>query len=77
MLAEGARVILRTRAEHDVVLSVDGMEPISVKDEDRVLVQASPNSLNMLRFGSPNYFYRGLAQMMGRNPAIRMVNDDD
>jgi NAD+ kinase len=77
VLAEGARVILRTRAEHDVVLSVDGMEPISVKDEDRVLVQASPNSLNMLRFGSPNYFYRGLAQMMGRNPAIRMVNDDD
>lgn len=77
VLAEGASVILRSRAEHEVVLSVDGMQPVSVLPSDRVRVHANPNSLQMLRFGPPNYFYRGLAEMVMRNPALRMVENDD
>jgi len=51
VLAEGAEVTLRAQCDHEAVLSVDGMEPVSLNPEDKVLIRANQNSLCMVRFG--------------------------
>jgi NAD+ kinase len=61
---------------HDVVLSIDGMDPVPLKNGDRIHIRANQQSLNMLRFGEPNYFYRDLAAMMQRNPILEMTKYD-
>ena len=76
VLAEGAEVDLYPTSNHDVVLSVDGITPISLKDGDHVHIRNNPQSLHMLRFGEPNYFYRDLAAMMQRNPILEMKKND-
>ena len=76
VLAEGAEVDLYPTSSHDVVLSVDGITPISLKDGDHVHIRNNPQSLHMLRFGEPNYFYRDLAAMMQRNPILEMKKND-
>lgn len=76
VLAEGAEVDLYPTTRLDVVLCVDGMEPVPLKNGDRVHVRANKQSLHMLRFGEPNYFYRDLAAMMQRNPILEMKKND-
>lgn len=76
VLAEGAEVDLYPTSNHDVVLSVDGITPIPLKDGDHVHIRNNPQSLHMLRFGEPNYFYRDLAAMMQRNPILEMKKND-
>ena len=70
VLAEGAKVNLYPSIKHDVVLSVDGMEPVQLQEGDRISIQANQHSLCMVRFGEPNYFYRDLAAVMQRNPIL-------
>lgn len=76
VLAEGAEVDLYPTINHDVVLSIDGMDPVPLKNGDRIHIRANQQSLNMLRFGEPNYFYRDLAAMMQRNPILEMTKYD-
>jgi NAD+ kinase len=76
VLAEGAKVTLRKKSMNDAILSVDGMRPIYLSDTDRVVVSANKNSLKMVRFGEPNYFYRDLAAVMRLNPILK-INDND
>lgn len=76
VLAEGAKVSLRKQSDNDAILSVDGMKPIYLSNTDRVVVSGNKNSLKMVRFGEPNYFYRDLAAVMRLNPILR-INDID
>ncbi|MGV8049545.1 MAG: NAD(+)/NADH kinase [Anaerolineaceae bacterium] len=71
ILAEGATVLLHAQCDHETVMSVDGTGPITMGKEDSVRVTANKHSLQMVRFGEPNYFYRGVAAMMQNNPMLR------
>lgn len=74
VLAEGATVILHAQSDHEAVMSVDGTGPIPMNNGDCVRITANEHSLKMIRFGEPNYFYRGLAAMMQNNPALKQNN---
>lgn len=76
VLAEGAEVTLRAQCDHEAVMSVDGMEPVTLNPEDKVFIRANQNSLCMVRFGEPNYFYRRLADLMQNNPILKQNNHD-
>jgi NAD+ kinase len=76
VLAEGAKVNLYPAIKHDVVISIDGMDPVLLNDGDRVHIQANEHSLYMVRFGEPNYFYRNLAAVMQRNPILKTDKHD-
>lgn len=72
VLAEGASVILRTSPDNDAIISVDGSDPITLLPGDFVKVVSNPQSLDMIRFGAPNYFYHNLARLHYRNPAVKL-----
>lgn len=76
VLAEGAVVNLRATSDFEVVLSIDGMTPITIGPENSIRVSANKKSLRMVRFGEPNYFYRDLAGLLQRNPILAMENND-
>jgi len=76
VLAEGAEVNLYPSIIHDVVISIDGMDPIMLAEGDRIHIQANQHSLLMVRFGEPNYFYRNLAAVMQRNPILETEKHD-
>ncbi len=72
VLAEGAAVNLYPTIQHDVVISIDGMDPVLLEEGDRVHIYANRHSLQMVRFGEANYFYRNLAAVMQRNPILEL-----
>lgn len=72
VLAEGAEVNLYPTIQHDVVVSIDGMDPVPLVVGDRIHIRANQQSLHMVRFGESNYFYRDLAAVMQRNPILEM-----
>lgn len=76
VLAEGADVVLRASSDHEVILSVDGMEPVQVLADDYIHVTANSNSLKMIRFGEANYFYRDLAALTQHNPVLKVHGHD-
>ena len=76
VLAEGAVVNLRATSDFEVVLSIDGMTPITIGPENSIRVSANKKSLRMVRFGEANYFYRDLAGLLQRNPILAMENND-
>ena len=76
VLAEGAVVNLYPTIKHDVVISIDGMDPVLLEEGDRVHLYANRHSLQMVRFGEANYFYRNLAAVMQRNPILELEKHD-
>ncbi len=76
VLAEGASVVLRAHCDHEAVISVDGIDPIRLNDNDAVRVTANQYSLKMVRFGEPNYFYHRLATVLHDNPALKQNHHD-
>ena len=68
ILDEGTSVCISVRSRHETVVSVDGMDPISMGNDDQVKVTANNNSLKMIRFADRGYFYRNLALYMENNP---------
>jgi NAD+ kinase len=71
VLAEGSAVTVIVKSGHEVVLSIDGQNPIDLKDDDRIEVYASEHNLRFLRLQDPAYFYRNITSYMKRNPAVR------
>ena len=69
ILSEGARVSISARSDHQVVLSVDGHNPVDILNDDRVDVYAGDHSLQFIRFFDAGYFYRSLMSHMEQNPA--------
>lgn len=76
VLAEGASVVLRAQCDHKAVISVDGIDPIYLTENDAVRVTANQYSLKMVRFGERNYFYRRLATVLHDNPALKQNHHD-
>jgi NAD+ kinase len=71
VLAEGSTVAITVHTDHQAVLCIDGQDPISVEDGDRVNVRASEHTVEFVRFQDPGYFYRNLTPHMYKNPSIR------
>jgi NAD+ kinase len=69
VLGEGASVSIVVHTAHQAVLSIDGQAPIELADGDCVSVQASPHTLQFIRFQDPGYFYRNLTPHMNQNPS--------
>ena len=76
VLAEGAVVNLRAIGDFEVVLSIDGITPLTMGPENSVRITANKKSLRMVRFGEPNYFYRDLAGILQRNPILEIDSND-
>jgi NAD+ kinase len=71
VLAEGSAVEVIVKSGHEVVLSIDGQNPIDLLPDDRIEVSASEHNLRFLRLQDPAYFYRNITSYMKRNPAVR------
>ena len=73
ILAEGAQVNLYpSYKRNEVVISIDGLAPVQMEEGDHLAIKANKHSLNMIRFGAANYFYRDLALVMRRNPIVEI-----
>ena len=70
ILPEGASVEITTDSDHEAVMSVDGQDPETLKNEDRVTVTASDFTVKFVVFQDPGYFYRILGNYMEQNPSI-------
>jgi NAD+ kinase len=68
VLSEGASLFIRVKTDHEAVVSVDGQDPIALKNGDGVQINAHEKSLFMVRFEDPYYFYRNLTSYMEHNP---------
>lgn len=68
VLAEGSKVTIELHTDHEAVLSVDGQEPMDLKDGDRVEVFASQHTVQFVRFQDAGYFYRNIISLMDQNP---------
>jgi NAD+ kinase len=69
VLAEGSSVSITVYTDHQAVLSVDGQNPVSIDNRDRVNVRASEHTVEFVRFQDPGYFYRNLTPHMSQNPS--------
>lgn len=68
ILDEGSSACIEVRSRHETVISVDGMDPVIMLNEDKVRVTANKKLLRMVRFQDRGYFYRNLALYMENNP---------
>lgn len=68
ILDEGSSACIEVRSRHETVISVDGMDPVIMLNDDKVRVTANRKSLKMVRFQDRGYFYRNLAIYMENNP---------
>lgn len=59
-----AVVSLRVRTDHRAILTVDGQFYVDLEDGDRVIVAASPNVADFIRFGPRDYFYNSLMERL-------------
>lgn len=71
VLAEGSSVSITVHTEHQAVISIDGQDPIHLKDGDRVDARASDHTVRFIRIQDPGYFYRNLTPHMYNNPAAK------
>jgi len=69
VLHEGSWVRITVRTDHLAILSADGREPVSLEDEDQVIVRACEYSTLFARLQDPGYFYRNLTSRMNQNPS--------
>ena len=60
VLSQGATVTLRTHADYQAILTVDGQFEIALAEEDRVEVRASQNVSKFVHLQDRAYFYRTL-----------------
>ena len=70
VLAEGSTVTLEVGVDHEAVVSVDGHDPVTLADGDRVHVRANQHPLKFVRFRGRGYFYRNLTSYMNWNPTV-------
>lgn len=69
ILAEGCTVSVSIQHSHDALLCIDGQNPITLEDNDRIDVHASEHNALFIRFQDPGYFYRNLTPHMNQNPS--------
>ncbi len=69
VLHEGSHVCVTVGTDHEAIVSVDGLDPEQVEDQDQVRIQAGEFEASFIRFHEPDYFYRNLTSRMHKNPA--------
>jgi NAD+ kinase len=69
VLSEGATVSITVISENSI-MSIDGQTPIGMDENDRVDVRAGENTVQFIRFGELDYFYRNLTAHMNQNSMI-------
>jgi NAD+ kinase len=69
VLAEGATVSIVILSENSI-LSIDGQTPAGLDENDRIEIRAGENTVKLIRFGHPDYFYRNLTAHMNQNISI-------
>jgi NAD+ kinase len=69
VLHEGSQVRVKVNTDHQAILSVDGQQPVSLQDQDRVEVCAAEHVAYFARLQDPGYFYRNLTSRMNQNPS--------
>lgn len=75
VLAEGASVCIQVYSNHETVISVDGQDSVIMQNADQLRVTSNPDSLKMVRFSEPNYFYRRISTYMENNPITKMKHN--
>jgi Predicted sugar kinase len=70
ILPAGASVEITVQSEHEAVFSVDGHNPISLENDDKVEVKMSEKKVKFVTFRDPGYFYRNLEHYLEQNPSI-------
>lgn len=70
ILPEGSSVGIIVNSDHEAVLSVDGHPPVSLRNDDRVEVKVSENTVKFVVFQDPGYFFRNLEHYLEQNPSI-------
>src|SRR5688572_12759278 len=66
VLSEGSPVNIEVKSEN-TVLSVDGQAPVTLMEDDHVLITAADVTAQFVRFGDPGYFYRNITLHMNEN----------
>lgn len=66
VLSEGSSVDIEVNSEN-TVLSVDGQPPITLMEDDHVIVKAAEVTAQFVRFGDEGYFYRNITIHMNEN----------
>lgn len=66
VLQEGSSVRVEVRSTHQAILSVDGGQPVSLRDRDAVEILASEHVARFARLQDPGYFYRNLTSRMNQ-----------
>jgi NAD+ kinase len=69
VLPEGSCVLLRLKADHRSILTIDGQIDIELEDGDEIQVQASAHTARFARFQPRTYFYRTLVERLGERGA--------
>ena len=70
ILSEGSKVAIKVHTTHQAVFSIDGHLPVTMKDGDQVLVNASDHDSLFIRFHDPGFFYRTLNRYLEQNPSF-------
>lgn len=60
VLSEGSTVSVEVFTDHVAMLTIDGQFEVELKDEDTVVIKASPYRASFIRMQKPSYFYRTL-----------------
>ncbi len=68
VLSQGSVVEMIVGTDHQAILTNDGQDEMTLKNGDRVVVQASPFVTRYLRVKSPNYFYHTLMTRLKPEP---------
>jgi len=70
VLHEGSQVWISVRTDHEASISIDGQDPVRIRDKDRIHIRASENVVTFMRVQNPDYFYRNLTSRMTKNPSV-------
>ncbi len=73
VLAEGSAVTVVPHVDHEVVLSIDGQEPVNLQPGDELNLRAGEHSLLFVRFQGPEYFYQVLTAYMRSHPLVQKM----
>ncbi len=76
VLPQGSSVSITVHTEHQAIISMDGQEPIPMKDGDSVNVRASDHVTQFVRTQDPGYFYRNITPQMYTNYPANKTNYD-
>lgn len=69
VLHEGSWVRVTVYTDHQAIISADGQAPVALEDGDSILICASDDIAEFVRFQDPDYFYRNLNKRMNQNPS--------